>query len=220
MNKVFQVLWNKARGLHVVTSEDKRAFGKGKSKNTLLMAAMLASLGLAGVSAEASEITTPSGWSHTTIERQGNLHKITTDKILDKTGVNRFEKFTIDGGHIANLYLPGQTQNLLNFVNQQITVNGTVNSIKNSQIGGNLFFVTPTGMTVGATGVINAGSLTAIVSAQKQYENWTSNVDGYVNDDLLLKLQTADVSLAPEGLITVSGKIHASDRITLHCCPK
>ena len=41
----------------------------------------------------------------------------------------------------------------------RIDINGTLNAIRNKQIGGNLFFLSPGGMAVGKGGVINTGAL-------------------------------------------------------------
>lgn len=78
--------------------------------------------------------------------------------------VNQFQKFQLDAGKIANLYFhtendSREAQNLLNFVDTRIDINGTLNAIRNEQIGGNLFFLSPGGMAVGKGGVINTGAL-------------------------------------------------------------
>lgn len=78
--------------------------------------------------------------------------------------VNQFQKFQLDAGKIANLYFhmeneSWEAQNLLNFVDTRIDINGTLNAIRNEQIGGNLFFLSPGGMAVGKGGVINTGAL-------------------------------------------------------------
>lgn len=89
---------------------------------------------------------------------------IWADKVVDKTAINVFNKFNLSANEIANMYfgLKGtehNSANLVNFVNDRIDINGTVNAIQNSQIGGNLFFLSKDGMAVGKSGVINTGSL-------------------------------------------------------------
>ena len=54
---------------------------------------------------------------------------------------------------------------MVNTVENRISISGTVNAIRNNKIGGNLYFLSPKGMVVGSTGVINAGSLTMITGS-------------------------------------------------------
>lgn len=82
-------------------------------------------------------------------------------------GLNRFTKFDVGANQIANLYFQTSANaptfdTLVNTVESQISISGTVNAVRNSKIGGNLYFISPEGMVVGAGGVINAGSLTVI----------------------------------------------------------
>lgn len=82
-------------------------------------------------------------------------------------GLNRFTKFDVGANQIANLYFQTSANaptfdTLVNTVESQISISGTVNAVRNSKIGGNLYFLSPEGMVVGAGGVINAGSLTVI----------------------------------------------------------
>ena len=82
-------------------------------------------------------------------------------------GLNRFTKFDVGANQIANLYFQTSANaptfdTLVNTVESQINISGTVNAVRNSKIGGNLYFLSPEGMVVGAGGVINAGSLTVI----------------------------------------------------------
>lgn len=110
-----------------------------------------------------------------------------TDKLMDSTGVaniyaeeisaagsvglNRFTHFDVTNGQTANLFFhkEGGTQNvntLVNMVQNQINIAGTVNAVRNNQIGGHLYFLSPQGMVVGATGVINAGALTVMTPTE------------------------------------------------------
>lgn len=82
-------------------------------------------------------------------------------------GLNRFTKFDVGANQIANLYFQTGANapifnTLVNTVENKINISGTVNAIRNNKIGGNLYFISPEGMVVGAGGVINAGSLTLI----------------------------------------------------------
>ena len=97
----------------------------------------------------------------------GNVHNIYTQQILSNDrvnfGYNRFQEFKITPGDIANMYFHVQnhpeikSENMVNLVKSKIDIQGTVNAIKDNRIGGNLYFISPNGMTVGPTGVINTG---------------------------------------------------------------
>lgn len=231
MNKIFKVLWNRARGTNVVTDETRTAHGKGRQGATtidqapcavLWAAIAAASLGASLSAWGATTITTPTDWNHTTVTNNGNVWNVTTNKYVNngQTGINQFDKFTIDKGSIANLQM-GKGSQLLNLVNQHITVDGVVNAIKDNKIGGDLIFVSPTGMTVGTTGVINAGSLTAVAASEKEFKEMVTfaSLDGSAEEhftaDYLERLSAGEVPLNPKGVITVAGSINAGNRVAL-----
>lgn len=222
MNAIFKVLWNKARGQFVATDETKTAFGKGKVRSTVqkgLSALLLSALAAGSVSAAGIV----SGWDSTTVkaDQAGKVFNVTTSKFVNdgKTGINKFKEFTVNAEQIANLQFD-RGQQLLNLVNAQIEINGVVNAVKNNKIGGDLYFVSPVGMVVGTTGVINAGSLTTTITTQKQFDTWSNLANGdkptTFNDAFLQNLRTGDgVPINPAGVITVKGNINAGNSLAL-----
>ena len=222
MNAIFKVLWNKARGQFVATDETKTAFGKGKVRSTVqkgLSALLLSALAAGSVSAAGVE----SGWASTTVtaDQAGKVLNVTTSKYVNdgKTGINKFSKFTVTADQIANLQF-GSGEQLLNLVNAQIEIDGVVNAVKNNKIGGDLYFVSPVGMVVGTTGVINAGSLTTTITTQDQFNTWSNLANGdqptTFNDAFLRNLRTGDgVPINPAGVITVKGSINAGNSLAL-----
>ena len=220
MNKIYKIIWNQVRGQHIVTDEAHRNRGKGSRVSAFVLCALFGTLLAAASPGLEAAVTVTNGWTHTKISTSGNVANITTEKIVadGKIGVNRFAEFAVAQNHIVNLKLPGSAGNLLNFVETGIEVNGTVNSVIGNAVGGNLFFVTPQGMTVGKTGVINAGSLTAVVTTQDAFKEWTTESMGTlpnVTTKLLDKMQTGEVPINPAGVITVEGSINAGNRIVL-----
>ncbi|GAB1826723.1 hypothetical protein TURTL08_20270 [Turicimonas sp. TL08] len=177
-----------------------------------------------GLEAAGSEITPVQNWG-TTITTNGNVHEITTNKIVnDVVGVNRFEKFKVSGGEIANMIFPKDTAHLVNFVDDKtlgIVIDGTVNGVKGGKIDGDLYFVSPKGFVVGATGVVNAKGLTAIVPTETEYNLMESELTGRLSTsglELLRKGQKekgTDLPLNPHGVVTVQGKINAGNNLTL-----
>ncbi|MGM9569807.1 MAG: leukotoxin LktA family filamentous adhesin, partial [Phascolarctobacterium sp.] len=94
---------------------------------------------------------------------------IYAESAANGVGLNAFKHFELGNNQIANLYFRTASSDtvlntLVNTVENRISISGTVNAIRNNTIGGNLYFLSPKGMVVGSTGVINAGSLTVMTS--------------------------------------------------------
>ena len=89
----------------------------------------------------------------------------------------------------------------MNTVNDRISIYGTVNALRNNKIGGNLYFLSPKGMVVGSGGVINAGALTVMTSAntfgsaeaaaQAITDNSWGGLDSKASIDIHGKINTA-----------------------------
>ena len=140
----------------------KRKFNR-KSKYTLsqkiISAVTAAGFIMQPFTAFAGQIIRQDG---TVLNPVNGVTDIWAEKVInDNVAINRFQQFQLDAGKIANMYFNEQNRNgadvgnLVNFVNSRIDINGTVNAIQNSQIGGNLFFLSKGGMAVGKSGVIN-----------------------------------------------------------------
>ena len=159
---------------------------------------------------------------------------IWADKVVDKTAINVFNKFNLSANEIANMYfgLKGtehNSANLVNFVNDRIDINGTVNAIQNSQIGGNLFFLSKEGMAVGKSGVINTGSLYVMTPVERIYDI-TSPEHNYSYEALkgtfdlgseadintaLNRMQALNIPLNASGTISVLGKVNATGDVKM-----
>ena len=162
------------------------------------------------------------------------VQQITTDKVA---GINQFKKFSLDDGHIANMHFnqKGQTasvENLVNLVQERIEINGMVNAVKNGKIDGNLYFLSPNGMAVGSTGVINAGKFTALVPGNAYwFKLWDrpDNVAAAVKDDFAkfgtrettgkkagqFKSSGVELNADTDKDITIQGKINTRSGIVL-----
>ena len=147
MNKVYKIIWNHARKCYVVVAEFVKSRGKNNTKSVLMqtISALLGGTLLAAVAmpslAEAQNIEKVSGATF-----NETVNHIYADKLVNSVAVNAFNHFELDQGHIANMYMgtaPGSTNagSLVNFVNNQASISGTVNAIKGSGIGGNLYFL-------------------------------------------------------------------------------
>ena len=166
------------------------------------------------------------------IEVKGNVTHIWADKVVSNAAVNVFKDFQLDANNIANMYFnelnrkEADAANLVNFVNSRIDINGTVNAIQNSQIGGNLFFLSKEGMAVGKSGVINTGSLYVMTPTQDFMEDMQRVVsDADVNTAAeniahITNITTDAASwqaipLNSSGTITVLGKVNAVNEVRM-----
>lgn len=164
--------------------------------------------------AAASEITKAGGGS--TVTETNGVYSVYADKMSGENAFNRFSKFSLDGGNIANLYFrtngaTADANRLFNFVDGHIDINGTVNAIRNDAVGGQLFFLSPDGITVGAGGVINAGAINLLTPTKSAYES--------LRDSDLAKMAENVTgnryAVNPEATIEIAGALHAVDGIKL-----
>ena len=151
------------------------------------------------------------------LESQGNVHNIYASEVRGTVGVNRFKDFNLEANNIANMYFHtkdnagGEAGNLLNFVDSRINVNGTINAIHNSKIGGNLYFLSKNGMVVGKGGVINAGTL----NIYTRNERYTTNGELFNDFDQIVNMKEDLNRLNDEGKIEIYGKVNTVDGIRL-----
>lgn len=170
-----------------------------------------------------------------TIRVDDNVTHIWADKVVGNAAVNVFKDFQLDANNIANMYFKdlqkNSADNLVNFVNSRIDINGTVNAVKDNKIGGNLFFLSKEGMVVGKSGVINTGSLyvmtpaTGIPDVTGTVEDYNATYEGLkgifnsgqeanVNESLQ-RMQALNIPLNASGTISVLGKINAAGDVKM-----
>ena len=143
----------------------------------------------------------------------------------NQIAVNRFDQFQISAGDIANMYFKtGKEETitagtLVNFVNNHIDVSGTVNAIKDNAIGGDLFFLSSSGMAVSNTGVINAGALTVMTPTQDFMKEILGDELHDFHTDTFSEqwdhISSMEIPINASGTITVEGKVYAPDSIRM-----
>ena len=168
-----------------------------------------------------------------TIVNNGNVTHIWADRVVDNAAINVFKDFNLSANDIANMYFSTSKgtevkDNLVNFVNDRIDINGTVNAVKGNEIGGNLFFLSKDGMAVGKSGVINTGSLYVMTPAtgidiNSQEYNYTyeglqgtfdSGSEANINT-ALNRMQALNIPLNASGTISVLGKVNAAGDVKM-----
>lgn len=170
----------------------------------------------------ASTVTRVDGAAGGNITFNNGRADIYAEKLINNNqiAVNRFDQFQISAGDIANMYfktgaIGTETGTLVNLVNNRIDVAGTVNAIRENKIGGDLFFLSSSGMAVSNKGVINAGSLTVMTPT-------TGEMDGLMNalvEDNRIRDMVADpasIAVNPSGTISIAGTVHTLGDIRLY----
>ncbi len=147
---------------------------------------------------------------------QGNVTDITGGFVNGNgTGFNHFNDFQIGQGGTANLHFGGANK-FVNLVNNQIDIQGTFNALKGGGYG-NVIFISPQGMVVGASGVMNVGSLQAITPSAKDYNALLSKA-GSADGLTAIQLTEAEVNALKaggDGIISVGGKILSTGNVDL-----
>lgn len=128
--------------------------------------------------AQASDITDRDG--NPLIDPNDNVHNLYAQQIEGNIARSHYDKFSLDQNQIANMHFNRQGESafasdLINTVNHRIDINGTVNAIRNGAIDGNLYFLSPEGIAIGASGVINAGGFNA------QSDGGSVDIKGIIN---------------------------------------
>ena len=162
--------------------------------------------------AHASNITTKAG---VTLKPTNKVYNIEVQKKLsDKIGVNKFKDFSLDKGQIANMQFD-KLNTLANLVDNKISINGTVNALRDGKIGGNLYFLSPNGIAVGASGVINAGSFTGMAVSKEYFDN-ISKLEDATKFTSALDPENIQYNNDPKKGIDIQGVINAPGGISLY----
>ncbi|MFW6273458.1 MAG: leukotoxin LktA family filamentous adhesin [Halanaerobium sp.] len=133
----------------------------------------------------------------------------------DGNALNSFEDFNVYQDNIVNLYLSNGTENLINLVHNSTTnIDGTLNSIKDNDIGGSIYFLNPHGIMVGKTGVVNVGSLTAVTPTQDFMDDIFTS-PGNISQEKIIDITGGVIPVSKTGLISVRGEINAVNDINL-----
>ena len=153
------------------------------------------------------------------ITRSGDVWTVVPDKVEGDLATNAFSKFILNQNNVANLqmYKGGATANtLVNMVQGRIDIRGTVNVLKNATtIGGNVFFLSPEGMAVGRTGVINAGSITALTPSTDWFNDHLRDNRVKVTAADMDALKAGTIPLNADGSIVIDGQLNAQSGIHL-----
>ena len=127
------------------------------------------------------------------------------------TGFRHYQDFNLGQGDVANLNF-ADINTFVNMVDNQVVINGIVNSVRgNGFYNGKAVFISPSGMVVGASGVLNVGSLGVYTPFNKYTggENDSAALTEYYNNSV------KDGYIKNGSTITIDGKIISSGNVDL-----
>lgn len=180
------------------------------NKKQLIIAAIAATLSVSGAFA-ATDITGVNG--------NNGVFNITPDKLNGEVGYRKYDNFNLSAGDIANLiYKYGNSRDINTFINlvqNGVKIDGILNTMRDGNFyNGQAVFITPGGMTVGASGVLNVGSLSVITPTNDAYNSlkgeYASNNFANINNISSLLNKSSNV-----GNISIDGKILAREGVQL-----
>lgn len=180
------------------------------NKKQLFIAAIAAVMSVSCVNAT-TDITGITG--------NNGIYNINPEKVNGEVGYRKYNNFNLDAGDIANLiYKSGSSRDIetfINLVNSGVSINGILNTVRDGSFyNGRAVFITPGGMTIGASGVLNVGSLAVATPTSPAYNKLTSEyaAGNYTN---INNISTLLNKASNVGNITVDGKILARNGVQL-----
>ena len=153
----------------------------------------------------------------------GNTFNITPEKFNGDSGYRSYAKFNLDAGDVANLDFINNINRFVNLVDNQVQINGLVNTVRNGAFhNGEAVFVSPNGMIVGPSGVLNVGALsvyTPTPQGMKLLKNGIRNGNYDLEVTNLGQKQTVDgvtaLSYHGNAPITINGKVISRGDVNL-----
>ena len=147
-----------------------------------------------------------SGVTGTANGKGGTTYNIDPTKTNGNTGFRQYSDFNLGANDIANLNF-ADINTFVNLVDKQIVINGIVNSMKNGGFyNGKAVFVSPNGMVVGASGVLNVGSLGVYTPTQGNYDSLVKNQTEAGLNSIMNSNGSADITI--NGKIISAGDVH------------
>ena len=173
---------------------------------TALFTAQQAMLLTAGATNITGIANTPGG--------TGATYNINPTGIIKNTdiGYRKYQNFNLSESDVANLmyqYGVKDINTFINMVDNQIKIDGVVNTMRgNNFYNGRAIFVSPNGMVVGASGVLNVGSLGVYTPNSSVYNSYKNNPSSDLSS-------LTDLRNNKDGYVTINGKVMAAQDIDI-----
>jgi len=157
----------------------------------------------------------PTGRTATQIGVSGHTTTISTSTMSGGNAYNSFSQFREGQGNTVNLIVPGTARNLVNVVTGgPVDIQGTLNSYKNGVIGGNVIFADSYGFIVGASGVINVGSLSVVTPTKTTLDQLIA-ANGAVDNALANQVIHGNVPISSDGSVVIRGQAVAQHGVRI-----
>ena len=189
-----------------------KGINKMKTNQRRILSAMLTGLFLL----QQTMVTSALGTEITGYTGKNGVYNIDPAGWITGTGIGytKYKDFELSKGDIANLIFKygkdGKIHDIdtfINLVRNQVKIDGIINSMKDGKFyNGRAIFVSPKGVVVGASGVINVGSLGIYTPTEKAFKDYESNPRA----DLSALKNTNNGKE-----ITINGKVFAAKDIEL-----
>ena len=162
-------------------------------------------------------ITTVQATDITGVAGNNGVYNINPEKATSDTGYRHYNNFDLSQGDVANLIYKHGNKNIdtfINMVNNKVNINGIVNTMRDGAFhNGHAVFISPNGMVVGASGVLNVGSLSVLTPSVDKYnrllEEYSANNVANINQLSKLKMEGRNAD------VTIEGKIFARNGVTV-----
>ena len=171
------------------------------------------------VSSEASsEASSTSTSTITDIVDKGNgTFNMNPTSSFGTIGFRKYKDFILGKGDTANFifkYGNDVVEKFVILVEDTIIINGLINSVKDSNFcDGQLVFISPNGMVVGASGVLNVGSLSILTPDPDSF----GKLIGGPRDPGDFSVYANGELVKGTGTVTINGKVVAcDDNITIN----
>lgn len=178
------------------------------NKKQLFVAALVAALSIP--CAQATVIDGVNG--------SGGIWNINPEHVNGDIGYRLYDQFNLSQGDIANLIYKYGTRDIetfINLVNSGVTIDGVLNTMRDGNFyNGHAVFITPGGMVVGGSGVLNVGTLSVATPTQEKFNNLASeyNAGNYANINNISNLLNNETNA---GNISIDGKVFARNGVQL-----
>ncbi|MBQ9035667.1 MAG: leukotoxin LktA family filamentous adhesin [Alphaproteobacteria bacterium] len=154
----------------------------------------------------------------TGVTPDGNTYNIEGAKFSGATQFRQYDNFKLDDGDIANLIYKSGYDKFVNLVDSQVNINGIVNTMRgNNFFNGHAIFVSPNGIVIGASGVLNVGSLTLATPSQSKFDAMKNAYNGDTLSNYEVgKDKYKEILTDSHGNVVINGKIMARGDVEVY----
>lgn len=193
----------------MIKSEEKHNKGVYLMNKKQLIAATLVAL----LSVSAANATNISG-----VTGNDGVYNINPEQVNGDVGFRHYNDFTLSEGDIANLIFRAQNgdqralETFINLVNNKIDINGIVNTMRDGNFhNGHAVFISPKGMVVGASGVLNVGTLSVVTPTENKFNELKNDYDNakfdVISDISKLRNGANAINYGGNAPVDIQGKI-------------